>query len=609
MLNHGISLDGENTPFTPKTDLLVRARDFGRAKHKGQTRHDKVTPYWTHTEETARIVQEEFKIQDEDIIVATLLHDVLEDTNTTVSEIESNFGNRVAQIVLAVSKLKSKDPDHERLAYYKQILEIGSPEPAVFVVKLADNCHNAKTLSTIRPEKRYRKALETLKIYAPLSESLGIWQVKTFLEDQGLKYSDFELYEKVANALSSDPRLQASFLDEKVSALSEIFGPLGGVVNVRRKGIWATEQKRVRTRKNDFRDINDVVSFRVVFPDITSKHERYQKLYSAASLLHEDKAFSSLLDPSRDDFFLGKQARYNGYQAVQRTISDPEVGAYEVAFVTKRMEERNDWGIISNMRLGKYDFGHEYKLSVVLVKNEDGERIHFIPEGNTVFDLAVSVDTHLAANATKALVNGKEVPLTSSVPHASQVTFITKKVWDDRVDKVALAESSAFSKYKMEGIYEELAREDLKLKGEKQVRDFLINEKLGILRLPDVEHDVFQMLHAHGYYDLASFYMAIGANAIDIDEISSWLTEYGITKEELKLTAVEIMGMANKNGLLQKVAKIINDLGGDIQIQESRVFKDNTFSMYFVSSGLLEKEDSLRTKLLEEIPGSVVNVV
>jgi (p)ppGpp synthase/HD superfamily hydrolase len=344
-----------------KSDRMRAAYDLAVKSHEGQYRNSG-EPYINHCVEVFKILRDEWKIEDEDYLIAALLHDTVEDTNITLQKIKTEFGDQVTEFVDGVTKLQTKN-DIETL---KKVLNKTYLNPGVAIIKLADRLHNMRTLEFMKPEKQIEKASETLDVYTKLAESLGMWEVKTELEDLCFKYLEPEKYKQTLLELKSDSRLSTDFVGHMKSRIEQLLieNKIDSEVETRKSGSWILikkQEKMALTGKsspNTFKDINDVISFRV-------KTNSVNDCYRVLEKVHNE--FGEMIDYDRFDEFIGANKRINGYQALQTTVNSNQ-GPIEIAIMTKEMEEFNNRGIINLINEGK-DLKN-YVLKLVLLPLE-----------------------------------------------------------------------------------------------------------------------------------------------------------------------------------------------------------------------------------------------
>lgn len=245
----------------------------------------------------------------------------------------------MTDLVEGVTKL---DDDKEILS---KVLDKSYLNPGVAIIKLADRLHNMRTLGLMKPEKQHEKARETMDVNTKLAESLGMWEVKTELEDLSYQYLSPKDYLKTKNQVDNDPRRDQLFLAYVKSGLEQLLeeNSYHGSMESRFNGYWALKHKQkkdgVQGRRDpdNFSEVNDLVSFRLSLSNV-------EDCYCFLKILHEK--FGEMVDYDRFDEFVGANKRINGYEAIQTTITFPQ-RPVEIALVTPEMEEFNKHGVLA----------------------------------------------------------------------------------------------------------------------------------------------------------------------------------------------------------------------------------------------------------------------
>lgn len=226
--------------FIPSTPKIAAALELAKQAHEGQLRKTG-EPFYYHPIAVAQILQSWGLGDDEDLIVAALLHDVPEDNeNIGLDAVSGAFGPGVARLVDGVTKVDSQTSQNVDRDTHKKVSARSYLEPKIALIKIADRLHNMRTLSGMRPEKQIEKSTETLEIYAKLAQSLGLWSVKKELEDLSFMYLDPERFEQTKLEVDSDPRLEPNFLAHTSSSLENMLAEKGikARVAVRVNGYW-----------------------------------------------------------------------------------------------------------------------------------------------------------------------------------------------------------------------------------------------------------------------------------------------------------------------------------------------------------------------------------
>jgi guanosine-3',5'-bis(diphosphate) 3'-pyrophosphohydrolase len=429
---------------TVDEEALNRAYVFSMKAHGSQTRASG-DPYFSHPVEVAGILTE-YRL-DTASIVTGLLHDTVEDTVATIDEIQRLFGDEVARLVDGVtklSKLELQSPDTRHAENFRKLLLAISEDIRVLLVKLADRVHNMRTLHYISdPEKRARIARETMDIYVPLAERIGIQDIKEELEEMAFR----ELYPEVAESIEN--RLE--FLKEqgedivkrisdeikRVLAEADIECWISGRTK-RPVSIWRKMQ-----RKNvEYEQLTDIIAFRVVVASV-------EDCYRALGVIHTQYR---MIPGEFDDYI--STPKLNGYQSLHTALIGPEMHRIEIQIRTTQMHEVAELGVAAHWQYkqgaalteGKRyhwvrqlldilenstnpdEFLEHTKLEMfpdeVFCFTPKGEIIN-LPQGATVIDFAYAVHSEIGDRCVGARINGKMAPLRTEIGNGDQVEILT----------------------------------------------------------------------------------------------------------------------------------------------------------------------------------------
>lgn len=427
-------------------DLLNRAYVFSVKVHGAQKRASG-DPYFSHPIEVAGILTD-LRL-DEDTIVTAILHDTIEDTVATPEQIAALFGPNIAKLVDGVTKLSKIEAltESERAAEnLRKFLLAMSDDIRVLLVKLADRLHNMRTLSFIKnPDRRARIARETMEIFAPLAERIGMYEFKDELFEIAFKELEPAAFESIVKRLAT---LQAQFGDVAPRVASEISGAMAqaGIeasVHYRQKrpySIW----KKLSEKHLTFEQLSDVVAFRILVPTIDD-------CYRALGILHR----SWPLVPGRFKDFISVP-KANGYRSLHTTVLGPRHMRIEMQIRTPDMHEQAEMGVAAHWSYKQgikpqtvprlpwledlvemLDHGgspeellehtklHIYQNQVFCFTPK-GELIS-VPRGATAVDFAYAVHTRLGETCVGVKVNGKQVPLRVVLQNGDQVEILTSK--------------------------------------------------------------------------------------------------------------------------------------------------------------------------------------
>ena len=427
---------------------IRKAFDLSVEAHKEQRRRSG-EPYIYHPIAVAKIVADEIGLGAISIMAA-LLHDVVEDTDYTIEDIEQLFGETVARIVNGLTKishLKKDDASIQAENYRKMLLTLND-DVRVILIKIADRYHNMQTLDSMPPDKQARIASETLFIYAPLAHRLGLYTIKTELEDYGLKYTEPEVYYDIARHIKETKVQRDAYIETFSEIIRKSLEKEGFDLEIkgRTKSIFSIRKKMLK-QGVDFDEVYDKFAIRIIF-DPKSKDEKHDawKIYSIVT---------EHLTPNpvrlRDWM---TQPKSTGYEALHTTVMGPEGKWVEVQIRSKRMNEIAEKGYaahyrykhghiketglenwlnklkdaLENTEANAVDFVENIKLNLyskeIYTFTPNGD-IKSLPKGATPIDFAYAIHTDVGSKCRGAKVNGKIVPLSKELKSGDQVDIIT----------------------------------------------------------------------------------------------------------------------------------------------------------------------------------------
>ena len=565
-----------------ESENLFRAYNLASQAHKDQFRKSG-EPYFTHCAEVMRILHDEWGITEEKYLIATLLHDTVEDTDITLDLIKTEFGDAVSELVEGVTKL-SYGTDKDTLS---KVLDKSYINSGVAVIKLADRLHNMRTLEFMKPEKQIEKSTETLDVYARLAESLGMWQVKIELEDLCFKYLDPEGYKQTKQQIDVDPRLNSLFTSHIVSNIDQLLIENGftGRVESKNNGYWTLKKKQRqlsmqgKCSPDSFGEINDVTSLRVRLDSV-------ENCYKFLKIIHEN--LGEMVDYERFDEFIGANKRINGYEAIQTTINFPQ-GPVEIALLTNEMEEFNNWGVVSLIKKNEPDL-RDYVLKLVFTPSGS---IKFMSKEGTGVDFAASINPRVLAEAIGIRVNGSEKDISTIIPNATTVEVIIgnpKRAPQMGIENFCLPQTRRIIQEQRR-----LEKRDILIEKGKEIMESLLSPR-GLLDLSDLGDVVNPILYNFGCQGCDDLHFMVGNHSIKVEELNKELDWAHITKAELNLSTLRLVGN-DQPGILVNVVGIINDMGKNI-VHIDQKNTDNVFHLRIIVKGLtIEQEVKLRESL------------
>ena len=427
-------------------DLLLRAYQFGEAAHRGQRRNSG-EPYITHSVEVAKILAD--LLLDSTTVASGLLHDVIEDTELTLSDVEGAFGKEIAAIVdglTKIAKLPTGGSTQERqVESYRKLLLSIAKDARVIIVKLADRLHNMRTLDWLPPEKRRRIAQETRDLYAPLAHRFGMAKLRWELEDLAFKHLETEEYKALAKQVAQKrverEALVRQLADPLVQRLTDA-GIKDVDVTGRPKHLWSI-YKKMKQREKPYEEIYDLLAIRVLVNTVPD-------CYHALGVIHD--GWTPVQERIKDYI---AQPKSNGYQSLHTTVFGPGKQLYEVQIRTREMHRTADFGIAAHWRykedaksdeLDRHlswfrqvielqmdaktpdEFLEFLKLDLyqdeIFVFTPTGDVIQ-LPKGATPIDFAFAVHTEVGLHCSGARVNGRIAPLSRPLRNSETVEIIT----------------------------------------------------------------------------------------------------------------------------------------------------------------------------------------
>ena len=524
-----------------KVDLITKAFNFAKQAHKG-VRRLSGEPYIMHPIAVAQIACEEVGLGSTSICAA-LLHDVVEDTDYTVEDIENIFGAKVAQIVDGLTKISGGIFGEQASAQaenFKKLLLTMSDDIRVILIKICDRLHNMRTLASQPANKKYKIAGETLYIYAPLANRLGLNKIKTELEDLSFKYEHPDEYASIENKLKSTQDSRHELFDQFTQPIEAALTKMGIKYTIKERikspySIW----NKMQNKHVSFEEIYDILAVRIIF---TPKHREDEinecfNIYVAISQIyksHPDRLRDWLNHP-----------KANGYQALHVTLMSKQGRWIEVQIRSDKMDEiaeqgfaahwkykeggeieftedegeLNEWlltikEILDDPQPDAMDFLDAIKLNLfaseIFVFTPKGE-IKTMPAGCTALDFAFSIHTFLGSHCIGAKVNHKLVPLSHKLQSGDQIEILTSKSQHVQPSWINFV-STAKAKAKIQAILRRDGRE-IQKRGEEELRTFFKSN--------DIEYTASAADQLATFHDIAKredFFQAIGEKRVILGE-------------------------------------------------------------------------------------------
>ena len=489
-----------------KVDIITKAFNFARQAHKGVKRLSG-EPYIMHPIAVAQIACTEIGLGSTSICAA-LLHDVVEDTDYTVEDIANIFGPKIAQIVDGLTKISGGIFGGQASAQaenIKKLLLTMSDDIRVILIKICDRLHNMRTLESQPANKQYKIAGETLYIYAPLANRLGLNKIKTELENLSFKFEHPEEYNTIQRKLAITQESRDELFEQFTSPIREALDKMGVNYKILARvkspySIW----NKMQTKHVSFDEIFDILAVRIIFKPKNRENEINEcfNIYVAVS-----KIYKSHPDRLRDWL---SHPKTNGYQALHVTLMSKQGRWIEVQIRSDRMDEiaeqgfaahwkykegeeytedegeLNDWlrtikEILDDPQPDAMDFLDAIKLNLfaseIFVFTPKGE-IKTMPAGCTALDFAFQIHTFLGSHCIGAKVNHRLVPLSHKLQSGDQVEILTSNSQHVQADWINFV-STAKAKGKIQAILRRENRE-IQKKGEQVLADFLARHDMEV---------------------------------------------------------------------------------------------------------------------------------
>lgn len=519
-------------------ELLRLAFEMAADAHKTMRRKSG-EPYILHPLAVARISVEEIGLGVRSTICC-LLHDTVEDTDITLDDVEKNFGSEIARIVDGLTKISNviDVSASQQAENFKKILLTLTDDPRVILIKLADRLHNMRTLDSMKREKQLKISSETVYVYAPLAHRMGLYNIKTEMEDLAMKYLEPEAYREIARKLAETRRERSRYINEFIRPIREKLEKSGFDFEIygRPKSIHSIWNK-IQKKGVNFEEVYDLFAIRVILNSPTDREkEDCWKVYSFIT----DEYTPS---PERLRDWLSNP-KSNGYEALHTTVMGPQGKWVEVQIRTKRMNEIAEKGLAAHWkykeggndesRFDKWfqqirevlnandadsvDFLQDFKTSFlaeeIYVYTPKGD-VKMLPVGSTALDFAFAIHSAVGSQCIGAKLNHKLVPLSHKLRSGDQVEIITsgkQKPNEDWLNFVVTAKAK-------NKIKDALKEEKRKVADEGK---YTVQRKLEHLGAAFNQHNVDVIATFYKLNSPLDLYYQVSIKQIDLKELSEF---------------------------------------------------------------------------------------
>ena len=562
--------------YAPDADVgpVRKAWVFASKHHAGQLRKSG-EPYFAHPLEVANILAG-LRMDTETIAVA-ILHDTVEDTSATVADIEQAFGPDIAAMVDGVTKLDKLDfhslEEHQAENFRKLVFAMAK-DIRVIVVKLADRLHNMRTLGSMKPERQAAIAQETMDLYAPIANRLGIEAVKGELEDLSFRYLHPGAHDDLARQVEARRVSLESYIDRvRGQILSSFQGHIeGSEVHGRVKRLWSIWTK-MHDKELTFEEVTDVVAFRVVVDELG-------QCYAALGLIHG--LWAPLSDRFKDYI---AQPKANGYQSLHTTIIGPEGQRIEVQIRTRPMHRFCEMGIAAHWRykegrlaLKREELEKYTKIRQLLQWAEDIEDsrefldvlkvdlfadqvyvytprgdVRWFPAGATALDFAYAVHTEVGHRCTGAKVNGRLVKLDYKLRSGDSLEILTRADQQPTNDWLRMAATSrATSKIRT---YLRKAERERAIELGRELLDQLLRKYDSSIKALWKQDELRRALDEFHHRGPDELYAEVGYGHLEPDKLLPLYIDAEKLQKKKAGTETEDPGVGTLTGLFRRIAK------------------------------------------------------
>lgn len=520
-----------------KVEIIRRAYSFAKEAHKGIRRRSG-EPYILHPIAVAKIVSQEIGLGSTSICAA-LLHDVVEDTEYTTEDIELNFGKKIAMIVDGLTKISGGifgDKASLQAENFRKLLLTMAEDIRVVLIKMADRLHNMRTLGSMLPSKQYKIAGETLYIYAPLAHRLGLFAIKTELEDLSFKYQHPDQYEEIKQKIAESQQSRDSAFKHFAAPIRVKLDQMGlkYTLSTRVKSVYSIWHK-MDTKHVPFEEVYDLYAVRIVFDCDDNANEKTicWNIYSAITDIYR-------LHPTRTRDWVSTP-KANGYRALHLTVMGSDGNWVEIQIRSRKMDDIAERGFAAHWKykIGESDEESELEtwlktitdllkdpgpnavdfLDTIKLNLFTTEIIVFTPKGDlitlpkdaTVLDLAYALHSEIGSRSIAGKVNHRLVPISYRLQSGDQVEVLTSKTQKPSPEWLNFI-TTAKAKARLETALKK-ERKNISEKGERILADII--SSYGI---EDSNRFMSKLMALFNLMTRADLYYAVGNNTIELTE-------------------------------------------------------------------------------------------
>ena len=557
-------------------ELVLKAFDFANEAHKGVRRRSG-EPYILHPISVARIVVQEIGLGYKSICAA-LLHDVVEDTNYTVEDIKNHFGQKIASLVDGLTKIKTA-LDSDNITYsksmqvenFKRILLTLNDDVRIVLIKLADRLHNMRTIRFMPEYKRDKILSETMYIFIPLAHRLGLYSIKSEMENIWLVHREPEAYREIEAKLDAVMEERAGSIDNFVVPIEKELEAIGYKVEILKRlktpySIW----KKMTAKNVPFEQIFDIYAVRIIFEAKQGLSEREQ-CWQIFSLITERYQYKP--DRTRDWV---KEPKSNGYEALHLTVMGPGGKWIEVQIRSERMNSIAERGVAAHWMYKKGDSSPSGEVEIDIwlkhvrdiLEDPDSNALQFLdnfhkellssdiyiftpkgesktlPKGSTALDFAYNIHTQVGNKAIAAKVNQKLLPLSHVLSNGDQVEIITSDSGKPKREWLNFVRTNRARNFILDSIKAE-TKDSIK-----EGRLFLTS-KLKERNITTKSRVIKKLIDYYKAGSKDELYHKIGIGLIDLSDLETAL-KTNVEKRNVQMWGVKLLTPVRNTGIIDK---------------------------------------------------------
>jgi GTP diphosphokinase / guanosine-3',5'-bis(diphosphate) 3'-diphosphatase len=519
-------------------DLLRVAFEMSVDAHKTMRRKSG-EPYILHPLAVAKICVEEIGLGVRSTI-CSLLHDTVEDTDISLEDVEREFGQEIARIVDGLTKISNVIDINgsQQAENFKKILMTLTDDPRVILIKLADRLHNMRTLESMKREKQLKISSETVYVYSPLAHRMGLYSIKTEMEDLAMKYMEPEIYRDIAQKLAETKRERSKYINEFIRPIKEKLEKSNFEFEIygRPKSIHSISNK-IKKKGVDFEEVYDLFAIRVIL-DSPPEREK-EDCWKVYSMITDEYTPS----PERMRDWLSNP-KSNGYEALHTTVMGPQGKWVEVQIRTKRMNEIAEKGLaahwkykegtgdesrfdkwfqqiremITGQETDSVDFLQDFKTSFlaeeIYVYTPKGD-VKMLPVGSTSLDFAFAIHSAIGVKTIGAKVNHKLVPISHKLRSGDQIEIITSNKQKPSEDWLGFVVTA-----KARGRIKDALKEEKKKIGDEG--KYTVQRKLESVGAALNQHNIDELVHWYKLTSHLDLFYQVAIKNIDLKEIKEF---------------------------------------------------------------------------------------